>query len=856
MDNNLPKKTEDELSPLRDAEVPTDLRTGADKSPSPRRPIGLYRPGLTSPERLDKTTIGREEMLRDLLEKLARSTEKKSHQHYVFVGARGVGKTHLLSLLVHRIKSSSELRDRFTVVRFAEETHRLLSFADFLLRICEILAQSNDNDEWQRLYAQLAEEEDDQRIIETLEPRLNSWREDTGRILLVLLENLDEVLTRQIKNAQDLHRLRSFLMTSPSCILVATSPLTFPGLTDVRAPFYDFFDIQVLDNLTRQQTVDAIRLNLEYDDRQDLLNRFDELSPKIKALHEMTGGNPRLVMMHYTLIADEDIQEVKRQFEELLDRISPFYQDRIRELPPQERAVLETMALIRTEPKTPALIAARLRKSPQQTSTLLQRLTKSGYLVVMGHPNDKRSKIYRIKEGFFDLWLSMNESRKQRQRLPALSQFFEVWYGRKEREQKRRAIVDRLLAGDADATDTEHCTATLDSLSDAGPAEEKVLAKTRLAAVMQQTGHGHEVAGYLDEVNTLKPGGIVQWLTNRRDLWAEDARGIDPIEQVEEMIACWELQRTGHLEEFASRLMKVGRSLSDHGLHAALADLFLSCAGELADPEAKIRLFLQAAKSQQMMGDLPNALVTLEKALQQAIDAGHRKFEGTTLNNISQVYDARGDYDQALKYLEQSLAICREIGDRAVEGATLNNISQVYHARGDYDQALKYLEQSLAIQRDIGDRYGEGATLSNISQVYKAREDYDQALKYLEQALAIQREIGDRDGEGATLNNISTVRYTWGDYDQALKYLEPSLALQREIGNRAGLCASLFNLGAIQWDQQDTEAAMATWLTVYQTAKEIQLADALHSLENRAREMGHENGLAFWESLLEEAGGQ
>ena len=63
-----------------------------------------------------------------------------------------------------------------------------------------------------------------------------------------------------------------------------------PGLTDVGSPFYDFFDIQVLDNLTQQQTVDAIRRNLEYDGREDLLERFDELSPKIKALHEMTGG--------------------------------------------------------------------------------------------------------------------------------------------------------------------------------------------------------------------------------------------------------------------------------------------------------------------------------------------------------------------------------------------------------------------------------------------------------------------------------------------------------------------------------------------------------------------------------------
>ncbi|MCP4738560.1 MAG: tetratricopeptide repeat protein, partial [Bosea sp.] len=42
-----------------------------------------------------------------------------------------------------------------------------------------------------------------------------------------------------------------------------------------------------------------------------------------------------------------------------------------------------------------------------------------------------------------------------------------------------------------------------------------------------------------------------------------------------------------------------------------------------------------------------------------------------------------------------------EIGDTAGEGTTLNNISQIYDARGDYTTALEYLEQSLAISREM-----------------------------------------------------------------------------------------------------------------------------------------------------------
>ncbi len=65
---------------------------------------------------------------------------------------------------------------------------------------------------------------------------------------------------------------------------------------------------------------------------------------------------------------------------------------------------------------------------------------------------------------------------------------------------------------------------------------------------------------------------------------------------------------------------------------------------------------------------------------------------------------------------EQSLLIYKEIGDKSGEGTTLNNISGIYNARGDYETALNFLNQSLAIRQEIGNKSGEGATLNNISQ--------------------------------------------------------------------------------------------------------------------------------------------
>jgi hypothetical protein len=279
-------------------------------------------------------------------------------------------------LLEYGIHSDSALQNSYTVIRFPEESHRILSFADLLLGIIEILASFQPNSDWPALYQQLQAEEDDALIIDTILPRLKQYHQQTGKNLLIMLENLDTVLMQQIKSKKDIHRLRSFIMDNPHIILVATAPVFFPALNDIKHPLYDFFDIEVLDSLSKEQTLDLIKQQLHWDKQTQLLEQITQLQPKIFALHEMTSGNPRLIMMLYSLIHQGRLDDVKNSFHELLDTITPFYQDRIKDLPPQERALLETLALMRNpyELRTPVNIAKRLRKSAQQTSTLLKRI--------------------------------------------------------------------------------------------------------------------------------------------------------------------------------------------------------------------------------------------------------------------------------------------------------------------------------------------------------------------------------------------------------------------------------------------------------------------------------------------------
>jgi tetratricopeptide (TPR) repeat protein len=721
--------------------------------------VGLFRGNITPIDRLLKTTIGRKEMLDDLLEKLERNAGKKGIQHYLFIGPRGIGKTHFLTLIENAIKTNLNLQKRYTVIRFPEENNRILSFADILLGIAEILGEVTDDNEWQQFYRSTSEIERDEDIIDTIVPKLRHYQKQTGKTLLILLESVAALFTEQIKQEQDIHRFRSFLMDTPCSTLVGTSPVYFPGLYDTKSPLYDFFDIQILEDLTEEQTLEMIRRNLEWEECTDILKDFESLIPKIQTIHIMTGGNPRLIMMLYELVAHDNLLDVKIQFQKLLDQISPFYQDRLKDLAPQERALLETLALNRSEPRTPANIARHLRKSPQQTSSLLRRMTKAGYLTASENPQDKRSRIYRIKEGFFDLWLAMSESRIQRKRLGYLVEFFEMYFNDlRERERKRWELWQQLETEKKEYVKKENVLGMLDYLSDLG--DEKERCQTKLEIVFHELKEGDtlEAARFLGEVESIAPKNLTfQWMTEQASRWASGGLDVDVRKWLDELIAYWRTQRSGDLEKAAEIAYRLGRDISGRGLHKIRIELLSDALKNTSDPHQKSSLLLDMALSQKMDGQLEAALTSLQHALAIEKETGNKAGEGATLNNISSIYHARGDYETALKYLEESLQIMREIGNKAGEGVTLNNIGQIYNARGDYETALKYLGESLQIRREIGDKAGEGTTLNNIGQIYHARGDYETALKYLEESLQIRREIGDKDGLILTLHNMAMI---------------------------------------------------------------------------------------------------
>ena len=645
--------------------------------PEPARhsSIGLYRSGVTSAERLRHTSVAREHLVDDAIESLRGSVGRKSKNHLLFIGPRGIGKTHLLSCIEDAVQSDEVLRESVVVVRFPEESNRTLSFADFLIGMCGILKEVLEDDPlWTELFATVHTEEDDARVADTLVPAYREQNRRHGRTLLIMLENLGEILTRQIRDKNDVASLRKFLMADNGCLLVATAPLHFDGITDVGQPFYDFFDIQILESLSFEETVEVIRRNLEWEDRTDVLATLEDMRPRLQALYRMTGGNPRLTMMLYEMIAHESVTSVQNQFHLLLDRISPFYQGRLNDLPPGQRALLECLASMRDQEKTPAAIAARMRMSQQETSSLLKRLSDAHYLRAAPHPRDRRSRLYTIREGFFDIWLAMNLSRGARKRMPFLLEFFSLFYpSMAAREEKRRQLREKLL--DEGSTDAERA---LDYLSEVGDARERANAKLDMARDFARRGVAEQAESYVLEAASLAGDGVGRSIAR---IVTSVPSAPDYLSEIEEMIAAWEMHRSGELEEFVHRLAEMGKGLTLRTFSETRLAFLRDTLESLDDSKARITQRLRIAAVLMDIARWAESEEQQRHALAEATALADAELVAVASNNLAQLLQRTNRLGEAEPLMRRALEIGEATFGRQhpIVAIRLNNLASLLH---------------------------------------------------------------------------------------------------------------------------------------------------------------------------------
>ncbi|MGZ5441569.1 MAG: AAA family ATPase [Thermoanaerobaculia bacterium] len=401
--------------------------------------IAVYNPDLLSKQELVAQFVARRELFAELVADLRRP---KFMQHQLIVGHRGMGKTTLLRRLRYAVEDDPKLSSRWIALAFPEEQYNVSRLSDLYLNCIDALGDAlertgrrSEADALDMARENLPDDDESRRAAAALDLLLGTSRRLKRRLLL-LVDNLDLILER-------LHAeqwtIRELLSREDRLLLIGATPFVIGATYEYDAPFYDFFRVHELGGLSFEET-SALLATLAREMRAPDVERLvrDE-PPRIRTLHVLAAGNPRTIVLLFSVLAQGTDGDVRSDLEKLLDQSTPLYKARFEALPSQAQQVIDALA-IHWHPISAAELAEKLRFDVNIISSQLNRLAQQGVVEkVRYEPSSKTG--FQIAERFFNIWYLMRASRRVRRRLTWLVQFLRLFYGIDQLQLRARDLL-------------------------------------------------------------------------------------------------------------------------------------------------------------------------------------------------------------------------------------------------------------------------------------------------------------------------------------------------------------------------------------------------------------------------------
>ena len=396
--------------------------------------IFRFSPNWSDPVALEAITVAREDMIAGAVDAVRDSALTKNKHHLLFVGPRGSGKTHLITLVHYRLSAMGDLNAKLRIAWLNEDetSDTLLSL---LLRTHRALSKTYPEEfppeSTEAVFDLVDRVEATGAISDLLLEQLGD------RTLLILIENLD-ALFKDFESGEQ-KRWRALVQNHPQFCTVATAQRLFQEVAIQDAPFFGFFDVQHLQPFAVGDAVvllEKIAVNRPDPDLA-IFVRSSRGRARIQALHHLTGGNQRLFVILSEFVNRDSLDSLVTPFEELVDeQLTPYYQERLRWLPTQQRRIVEYLCT-NAKPQSVKAIARHLFATSQTISGQLKELRRIGYVT---SKKRGRESMYELAEPLMRLSHQVKEA-IGRSPLRLLVDFLRVWYDREELERRLQTVA-------------------------------------------------------------------------------------------------------------------------------------------------------------------------------------------------------------------------------------------------------------------------------------------------------------------------------------------------------------------------------------------------------------------------------
>ncbi|MDG4561420.1 MAG: AAA family ATPase [Candidatus Competibacter sp.] len=473
-----------------------------------------FTPSQSDPETLEDLFVAREKLAQRILDGIQESATGANKHQRLLIGPRGIGKTHLVALLHHRVRRDAELDKRLRIAWLPEDPY-IAGYHNLLLLILQTLQQTYALETLRQRLEDILDLEDANQAEPLLERLLVEFVGD--KTLLLIIENLDDLLANLKETGQ--RKLRAFLQNHPMTTLLATATSLSEAVADRKNTFHGFFKIHSLDPFTVEDAVRLLTRMAQRAGSDDLANAL--CSPmgraRVRAVHYLAGGNPRIYVVFYDFLTRESLDDLVRPFMKLIDELTPYYQARMDRLAPLQRGIIDIMRRLRGA-VTIKEIARQAMNTSQTISAQLGRLKELGYVTQAAALG--RSNYYELREPLMRFCLEVKEQRGRTVEL--FVQFLRVWYSATE-------LARLTLDGVISLEQTHLREAMQRTRSGQDP----------VCSMLKTEFHAHQDAG--DYQAALEAAELViQRDNDDKESWVCKAQCLEKLGHgLEERLACW-----------------------------------------------------------------------------------------------------------------------------------------------------------------------------------------------------------------------------------------------------------------------------------------------------------------------------
>src|SRR6266516_4542962 len=246
----------------------------------------------------------------------------------------------------------------------------------------------------------------------------------------------------------------------------------------------------------------------------------------------------------------------------------------------------------------------------------------------------------------------------------------------------------------------------------------------------------------------------------------------------------------------------------------------LALARQIEAPE-RVSALLHLGRITSRKGNYAQAEAYLHEGLTLARQSENVEHMSGILGILGSLVRSQGQYSQSEIYLREALTLARQVGDREQLCVLLINLGITVGEQGNYTQSEEYFQEGLILARQIRHREWICSLLSNLGEIANGQGNYVKAEAYFQEGLALVRQIGQPEWISVLSTNLGLTTRKQGDYSRATVYLQEGLALAQQLGIPQMASNALYEYGNLHLDQQQTNAAEATFYEMLDTTPEV-----------------------------------